>query len=494
MSKDQIVTQIVEEFDKRTEDFKGTVKKFWDDLEEKKQTDGNAFAKLEEKFEEGMKQLRAEYEGEVEELKKKIAEAEAEGSRPGLMGGAREGVKSIGEMFVESEEYEEAKQRKFARGSEPMQVKSFFGGRERKALSNTDGTQFGYMGMLIEPQELAPLTPIRQPLAIRDLMTVIPTQSDTVHYVEYLGIENVYTELNAAALTTDTVITVKSTAGFVVGAKIRISAAATPDTFVEKTISSINSGAKTITVDSALGTAFAANDPVVSTSIGMTPHGEQKPEANIRLKERSHPVGTIAHYMVAHRQTLADAPQLRGIVDQELLLGLKQAEEEQLLYGNGTSPNLQGIMNNPNIQNHGVFGGTKDANGVWRLDHVRKSITKGQLSGLPVDAGVFHPYNWEDIELAKGTDNHYVWVTVTDGGIERLWRVSVMVTTAIRSGEFLMGSFGRGGYLLDREDANVRFSDQHSDYFTRNMVAILAEERVGLALTRPQAFVKGSFA
>ncbi len=33
-------------------------------------------------------------------------------------------------------------------------------------------------------------------------------------------------------------------------------------------------------------------------------------------------------------------------------------------------------------------------------------------------------------------------------------------------------------------------TDSHADFFIRNMVAILAEERVAFAVTRPTAFVK----
>ena len=214
----------------------------------------------------------------------------------------------------------------------------------------------------------------------------------------------------------------------------------------------------------------------------------------MKITERSHPVGTMAHYMVAHRQTLADIPQLRGLIDNELLFGLRQSEEEQVLYGNGISPNLQGIMNNVNIQSHGTYTGTKDTGGVWRYKHIRQALTKTQISGFPPSAGIVHPNDWEAIELAQDTTNRFIYGTIGDGAQERVWRTRVLVTMAIRPLEFLFGAFNLGAYLLDREDANVRFSDSHKDFFTSNQVAVLAEERLGMAVRRPQAFTKGSFA
>ena len=47
--------------------------------------------------------------------------------------------------------------------------------------------------------------------------------------------------------------------------------------------------------------------------------------------------------------------------------------------------------------------------------------------------------------------------------------------------------------LYEREDVTVRVSESHADYFVRNGVAILAEERYAFAIPRPNAFVKGSF-
>jgi HK97 family phage major capsid protein len=236
---------------------------------------------------------------------------------------------------------------------------------------------------------------------------------------------------------------------------------------------------------------------VTAVAIGMTPHGMQKPEANLLgVTEKSYTIGTMAHYMVAHRQTLQDIPQLEGIINNALVFGLKQSEEVQLLYGNGTAPNLTGIMNNANIQNHGSFGTTAqaNANAAWRFDHIRRALAKLQMVGGAAGGVMVHPMDWLEFELSKDTTARYIYATINQGAQqELLWRTPVVVSQAVRQGDFLVGDFNNGAYILDREDANVRFSDQHADFFTSNMIAILAEERIGLAVPRPQFFVKGNF-
>ena len=69
----------------------------------------------------------------------------------------------------------------------------------------------------------------------------------------------------------------------------------------------------------------------------------------------------------------------------------------------------------------------------------------------------------------------------------------VIVTNSINSGEALVGAFNLGAMLWDREEASVRISESHSDYFTKNMLAILGEERVALTVFRPEAFVSITF-
>lgn len=217
--------------------------------------------------------------------------------------------------------------------------------------------------------------------------------------------------------------------------------------------------------------------------------GNLKPTSNLTFDVRTASVKTIAHWIPATRQILDDAAQLRNYIDNRLTYGLKLVEETQILYGDGTGENLQGIMTNPNIQRNDTM-----AAGDNKIDHLRRSMTLAYMAGYPVTGITLNPMDWEDIELMKGSDGHYLWISVTEGGQPRVFRVPVVQTTAIVENEFLLGAFGIGATLWDREDANVRISESHADFFARNMVAILAEERLALTNYRPESFVRGAFA
>lgn len=215
-----------------------------------------------------------------------------------------------------------------------------------------------------------------------------------------------------------------------------------------------------------------------------------KPESGITFAVETAAVRTIAHWLPATNQILADAPQLESYINNRLMYGLEIEEESQLLYGTGTGEDLRGIMVTTGVQDQGLRP-TADT----YIDHIRRALTKTILAGLPATGVILHPTAWETIELSKGTDGHYIWLSIGEGNTARLFRVPVVQSVALATAnDFLVGAFGLGAQIWDREDAAIEVAKEHSDFFTRNMVAIRCEERLALTVYRPEAFVKGTFA
>ncbi len=105
-----------------------------------------------------------------------------------------------------------------------------------------------------------------------------------------------------------------------------------------------------------------------------------------------------------------------------------------------------------------------------------------------------HPNDWEDIELQKDSQGRYLMtMSVQQGAEARVWRMPVIDTPAIPEGTALVGAFGMGAQLYDREQSTIRISEHHEDFFTRNAVVVLAEERLALAIKRPESFVAVTF-
>lgn len=212
-----------------------------------------------------------------------------------------------------------------------------------------------------------------------------------------------------------------------------------------------------------------------------------KPESSLTFKSEKAAVVTIAHWVPATRQVVADADELASFINNRLLYGLKVVEEQQLLNGTGKDE-LEGLITQATPFDDGLRG-----EGDTQLDTLRRAILQVRLSGYPARGIVLHPQDWADIELLKDSELRYIWGSVTEGGVTRSWRVPVVESEAIGEGTFLVGAFGIGAQIWDRQQASVRISEHHGDFFTKNMVAILCEERLALAVYRPSAFVYGSF-
>lgn len=226
------------------------------------------------------------------------------------------------------------------------------------------------------------------------------------------------------------------------------------------------------------------------TAFGM------KPQSTMQLVNDQAIVRTIAHWEAAHRNVLDDEPQLQALITNELLYGLRLVEDYQILNGDGTGENLRGILHTPGIQTYSADVDTPaTALNEQFSDSIRRAVTRVTLAYYDPSGVIIHPFDWEQIELQKNLQGSYIIATsIAIGGVKQLWRMPVVDTPAMVEGQFLVGAFGQGAQLYDRQQSNIRTADQHADFFVRNAVVILAEERLALAVKRPESFVLGTFA
>ncbi len=229
-------------------------------------------------------------------------------------------------------------------------------------------------------------------------------------------------------------------------------------------------------------TGFTNNAATTSERSGSPETFTSYPQSTLTIAGAQAPVRNIGHYEVAHRNVLADEPAMRGIIDNELLYGLRLTEDDQILNGDGTGTNLTGITATSGISTQALGSDT-------RIDAIRKSITKIALAYYEATGMVIHPTDMEQIELEKDGDNrHMLTASIAVGPEARIWRLPVVESAAITVGTGLVGSFGIGASLYDRMEGSIRISENHSDFFVRNAIAILAEERIALAVKRPESF------
>lgn len=208
-----------------------------------------------------------------------------------------------------------------------------------------------------------------------------------------------------------------------------------------------------------------------------------KPEVTMEFEQDDAPIRKIAAWIQATMEALDDAPTLRGYVDTRLAYMLMLREEQQVLTGTGTAPQIKGIK---------TYSTTQSATGTF-YDGVAESIGKVELvDGYPnavvANAGDF----WAAVRDRHSEDyDGQAFGSAPFGTPTRTaWGLPVVSTRSLSSGDAIVGDFALGATMFEKEGVVIRSTDSHASNFTSNIIVIVAEERVGLAVHRPDFFVE----
>jgi len=232
---------------------------------------------------------------------------------------------------------------------------------------------------------------------------------------------------------------------------------------------------------------YAADGIAPATGADSDVYG-WKPKSNVLLTPVTIPVATIAHTLDAHKNLLDDEPRLRTFLNTRMADGVKYAEDYDLLHSVGDAERITGLFNQPGIQSYAGLAADKYS------VQVRRAITMAQLAEYDPSGLVISPEAWEALEVEEdGMGGFRVAVSVAVGAVKQVWHLDVVATTAMPDDKFLIGAFGLGAQIHDREAVNVTMSTENRDNYERNVVTFRAEERLALEVPRPESFVLGSW-
>jgi HK97 family phage major capsid protein len=221
------------------------------------------------------------------------------------------------------------------------------------------------------------------------------------------------------------------------------------------------------------------------------------PESAVAFTVRSANVREIPHFIPVTRRALADAAFVESWINNRLIDGVRRRLQAQVLGGNGSGQDFQGIYGTS-----GIGSIDRSSTSLSMVDSLHRCITTIRTNAFvePDFIGI-HPEDWEAIRLVRGdamtTDGTndvagkvgYVYGDPAGNGPTTLWGVPVIVHAAFTSGTPLVGR-GADATLFVREGLSVAASDSHASYFTERKVAILATMRAAFAVTQPKAFAK----
>lgn len=221
--------------------------------------------------------------------------------------------------------------------------------------------------------------------------------------------------------------------------------------------------------------------------------GIAKAESAMTFSLINSPVQTLAHWIPASKQILDDATALQAYINSRMLYMLKLVEENQLLNGSGSGNNILGLIAQSTPYDTSF---TTTATDTY-IDVVAKAIEQVQLANYDPDAIILNPKDFWRISLSKtsggGADGRYLYTDPAQALNPRMWGLPIVVTPSMAESQFMVGAFRLAAAIWDREDATLEISRDHADFFTRNLLALLAEERLALTVFAPSAVIFGGF-
>ena len=203
-------------------------------------------------------------------------------------------------------------------------------------------------------------------------------------------------------------------------------------------------------------------------------------------------LGEVAGWFKLTDDMAEDLAYVVSEINSTALYDLALKEEQQLLYGNGTSPNLRGIMSRSGVQAYTVDAANTNADGIFKA----MSLVQ-EASGYVADAVVINPVDYEALRLAKDSNGQYYAGGFFGGQYGNgelmtnppIWGRTTVVTNAITAGTVLTGAFSMAK-VFRKGGVRVESTNSHVDDFVNDKITVRVRERLGLQVKYPASFVK----
>lgn len=227
-----------------------------------------------------------------------------------------------------------------------------------------------------------------------------------------------------------------------------------------------------------------------SNAAAETREGAAKAESTLTFEPVDENVRTIAHFLKASKQILDDAPQLASYIDMRMRYGVDLRIEQQIVNGNGTSPNLKGMFNSDN--NTALAAVSGEASIFDLANRAKYAVIAADYSP---DYFLMNPADWGKAERTKDSNGAYLAGDgaigyLNNGLIPTLWGLPVITSNSVPVGEILCSSLDNSMFWR-RQETTVEIFEQDEDNVQKNLITIRGEARGAFGVFRPAAAVKG---
>jgi len=205
------------------------------------------------------------------------------------------------------------------------------------------------------------------------------------------------------------------------------------------------------------------------------------PEGAMTFEEVTDSIKDITVNVPASRRAIADAGQLRGLIENDIRDDILEDLEYEMVTGAGGTSHFTGILSTSGVLSQEWT--------TYFLTTARKAVTAVRVTGRATPtAWLMNPEDKEMVDLLQDGDKKFYYGGPFSTNTSTLWGYPIVECDHVTQGTAILGDFRKAKWW-DRQDATISISDGYEDFFTRRLVMIQGVMRAGFGVLRPSAFV-----
>jgi HK97 family phage major capsid protein len=235
-----------------------------------------------------------------------------------------------------------------------------------------------------------------------------------------------------------------------------------------------------------------SRENVYTNAAAETAEAGAGPESSVTFTLVQQPTSTITHWLKVSKQLAADNTALVAYINTRLAWGVQRRVDSQLVNGNGTSPNISGLLQSGNFTPHGYTAATVGTP-LPRHRIIRRVISDLRAAGYVPNAILLNPADWLafDLDLLASTPAALSSMDIANGFLPMLFGVPVIESSSVTVDTFAVLDTLAAGSIYDRQEVEIEVSESDSDNFTKNLITVKATRRLAFAIEQTAAVRAG---
>lgn len=223
-----------------------------------------------------------------------------------------------------------------------------------------------------------------------------------------------------------------------------------------------------------------------------TAEGDTKPQFDFDLVESSVNIETIAGWLRVTRKAMMNIPGFVSFLQRRIPERFRKVLDSQVLYGNGTTPNIKGILTSGNFIDQTTAANKPISEKLIDYVSLLEDTYERDANGILLRPADFYSMFKQ---TASGSGEYDLPFGVTiEGGQARVLGVPIFTTTALTAGDIVVGDFANGAQLLTQEAMRIEFFEQDGTNVRENKVTVRVEGNYALPVYGSDYFIKGTTA